>query len=65
MLRVVATAEAKKVKVAELDALDAMLDKMSDEAGDRRSEGDLIEFVTNLSETLRLGNDVVIFEQAL
>lgn len=65
MLRPIATAEAAKVNVEELNALDALLDKMSDEAGDKRTEGDLIEFVTGISETLRTGNDVILFEQAL
>lgn len=65
MIRPIITAEAAKVIESELDALDALLDKMSDEAGDKREPGDLIEFVTHISETLRQGNDVILFEQAL
>lgn len=65
MLRPIVTAEASKVAKSELDMLDTLLDKMSDEAGENRTEGDLIEFVTHMSETLRQGNDVILFEQAI
>lgn len=60
-VNVIATVDSEQVSVSELDALDDLLNRMSDEAGDNRQEGDLIEFLTHISETLRQGESVTLY----
>lgn len=61
MMRQIASIKSSDVTGEQLNIFDRMLNEMADEYAAHRHEGDLIEFLTNLSEALHLGEDLVLF----
>lgn len=57
----IASIQPGHVPTSDLDALDEMLNTWAAETDERRYEGDLVEFVTHLSETLRQGEGIHLF----
>lgn len=60
-MREIASITASNVTTQDLDLLDGWLNALSDVQAEDRREGDLIEFLTHLSETLRQGENVVLY----
>lgn len=57
----IASIGPEDVTEQELGAFDSLLNRLADDMADDRREGDLIEFLTELSETLRRGVRVTLY----
>lgn len=57
----VAVLNPSDVTEEELNALSTALDGMADDMADYRREGDLIEFVTHVVESLRQGHEIALY----